>query len=77
MWFEWWPDGSTSPVRTSRQPVPAGSVEESYSAPLTDLTAGTTYRYRAVLETPSGIAKSGEMSFTTPAVAGAAPDVSR
>jgi len=69
VWFEWSTTSDlTEATASDRQAVTAGASEAAFSIPVSDLTAGRTYYYRAAVETNNGIAKdnkSNVQSFTT------------
>jgi DNA-binding beta-propeller fold protein YncE len=65
-WFEWWSD--TSPmtvIETAHQSLGNGTTPGPLGQPVTNLTPGGTYHYRAVAENAGGKATGNDMDCTT------------
>jgi hypothetical protein len=69
--FEWVSDaafgttGFTGAKKKACLPTPSGNVANSVTAKVTELTAGTTYRFRVVATNNSGTGTATEASFAT------------
>ncbi|HTX76951.1 MAG TPA: IPT/TIG domain-containing protein [Terracidiphilus sp.] len=66
VWFLYGISSTALTLTTSTQTMAASTAGATFQAPLTGLSAGTTYYYQAVSTSPGGKSSSAILSFTTP-----------